>query len=322
MGFGLRPRTGGPAIRTAAAQRSISTEEAGIMVAEGSSVSQDGPRFALVQQLSRELSKGQLEVPGFPEIAMRVRRALKDPNCTSATIASLVSAEPMIAARLLRMANSAALRPGKVEIKDLKTAISRIGLSLVRSAAMSFAAEQMRLAHKLEAVRAELESVWQDSTAVAANAYVLARRVKKVNPDESLLAGLMHAVGKLYILSRAEQHLALLEDRHELEAVLADWYVPIGEAVLQHWDFSAEISAAISAQLDLDTPSSGEPDMRDILMVAVLLRRAHNAEAEAVEEILDSAQAGPRLGLKTGEVVQLLDESAEQISILRKTLGE
>jgi hypothetical protein len=62
--------------------------------------------------------------------------------------------------------------------------------------------------------------------------------------------------------------------------------------------------------------------MRDILMVAVLLRRAHNAEAEAVEEILDSAQAGPRLGLKTGEVVQLLDESAEQISILRKTLGE
>ena len=292
------------------------------MVAEGSSAVETNPRFALVQQLGRELSGGQLEVPGFPDIAVRVRKALQDTNCTADSVSKIVSAEPMIAARLLRMANSAALKPGKVEIKDLKTAVNRIGFALVRSAAISFAVEQMKLAHNLDAVKKELEDVWHDSAAVAANAYVLARRCRGINPDEALLAGLMHSVGKLYVLSRAEQHPTLFDDPDELAAVMAEWYVPIGEAILQNWEFSTDMVGAVSAQLERDKAVGEAPDLGDFLIVAVLLREIQGKDTDDMIAALNAAKTRPRLGLSAEEVLSLVEESEQQINELKRSLGD
>jgi HD-like signal output (HDOD) protein len=277
--------------------------------------------FGFVQLLAQEVSEGKLEVPGFPDVAMRVRRALDDPNCTAASVATIVSAEPVLTARLLRLANSAALRPVATAVKDPKTAVSRLGFALVRSATVAFAVAQMRMAHRYEAAKARFATVWQHSTGVAAVAHVLAKRCKGINPDEALLAGLMHAIGKLYILSRAADHPALFQDEAELGTVLEEWYVPTGEAILQNWGFSEDIVRAVAAQKDLEREIDGPTDLADLLIVALPLPAALGSRDD-LALLLEATRASERLRMTTNTCVSAIEEAHDQIAELQKTLGE
>ncbi|MEO8315525.1 MAG: HDOD domain-containing protein, partial [Pseudomonadota bacterium] len=67
--------------------------------------------FAFVQSLALEMSAGKIEIPSFPDVAVRIRKVLADDNCDAGQVAKIVSAEPAMAARLLQVANSAALNP-------------------------------------------------------------------------------------------------------------------------------------------------------------------------------------------------------------------
>ena len=70
--------------------------------------------FDFVRSLAAELSGGHVDLPSFPEIALQVRRVLSDPNTRVEQIVRVVGSEPALAARLLRIANSASInRSGK-----------------------------------------------------------------------------------------------------------------------------------------------------------------------------------------------------------------
>ena len=77
---------------------------------------------------------------------------------------------------------------------------------MVRSASISFSMAQIRKSNKLAGLEHHLNDLWQRSTLVAAFAYVLARTCTQVNPDEAMLTGMMHGIGKLYVLTRAIDH--------------------------------------------------------------------------------------------------------------------
>ena len=105
--------------------------------------------FVFVRALATELSSGEVDLPGFPEVVVRVRRALADENVSAEKVARVIGAEPVLAARLLRMANSAALNPGGKAVADLRMAIMRVGLNVVRSTTIAFAVQQLQKAHAL-----------------------------------------------------------------------------------------------------------------------------------------------------------------------------
>lgn len=281
-----------------------------------------GNGFSFVELLAKEVSSGNLEVPGFPDVVMRIRRVLDDPDCDANKVTKVVSGEPVLTTRLLRMANSAALKPAAGQIRDVRNAVARLGFSLVQSATVSFAAEQMRQAQKYEAAKAHFDDIWRRSTHVAATAYILARRCcRRLNPDEALLTGLIHAIGKLYILSRAEDHPGLFETEGELDAVLSDWYVPTGESILRSWDFPDEIIEAVAAQLDADRDPGEDVTLADVMLVALPLPAVLGRPDDMVP-VLEATRAGARLGLATDECIVVLEEAAEQIEDLRSTLRD
>ena len=104
----------------------------------------DAAAFAFVQALAKELSSGRIDMPSFPDIAARVRQVLADEFVSSAQVVRVVSSEAALAGKLLMIANSAAINPGGARITEIKTAITRIGLNMVRSATLAFAMEQVR----------------------------------------------------------------------------------------------------------------------------------------------------------------------------------
>lgn len=100
------------------------------------------PAFEFVKRLGEELASNDFDLPPFPDTALRVREALSDPDVSIETLSNIVLSEPALTARLLRMANSAMMRRGTLEISDVKTAMSRVGLDMVQNAAVSLAANE------------------------------------------------------------------------------------------------------------------------------------------------------------------------------------
>jgi HD-like signal output (HDOD) protein len=276
--------------------------------------------FAFVRSLAAELSGGRIDLPSFPEIAIRVRRVLADENSTLEKVVRVVGSEPALAARLLRIANSASLNTTGKPIADLRTAINRMGYNTVRSASMSFAMAQIRNNNKLVYIKPYLDDLWERSTHVAALAYVLARRCTKINPDEAMLTGTMHVIGKLYVLTRVADHPELFSSSNVVNEIIDEWHAQIGRAILENWDFAEDMVAAVGDQNDPDRDGIPQADLGDVIATAILM-----ASFETDPEGLLLAAAGlaspQRLGLDRDKLAGIVQESAAEIAELRRALG-
>ena len=224
--------------------------------------------FAFVESLAAELSKGSIELPAFPDIVIRVRQALEDDNCTTDQLSQLLGSETALATRMLQLANSAALRRGPEPVTEVGIAINRLGRDIVQNSVMAYAMRQMRQTQKLKAAQPYLETVWHEGVNVASVCFVMARKFTKLSPDQALLAGLLHGVGKLYILSKAEEYPELFADEESLMTLLEEWHCPIGESILESLDFGDELAHAVGNYQDLQREHEGDVDFTDVLTIA------------------------------------------------------
>jgi len=275
--------------------------------------------FAFVSELAQEVSRGKIELPSFPDVAVRVRKVLADEHVSNEQIARIVSSEAGLAARVFTLANSAALNRSGRTVADLKTAVNRIGHNNVRTAAVSFAIAQLRRANELRHISRELEQLWQEATMVAALTFTIASRCN-VNADESMLAGLLHNVGKIYILARANRHDSMFRDPAALAQVLRDWHANVGKAIVENWGFPEHIAEAIGEHENIDR-TVGYPDVTDVLTVAVMMAGFMGHEAD-LELNMQGVKAFWRLGLDNDKCVHVMRDCVEEISALRTALGD
>ncbi len=278
-------------------------------------------KFVFVKRLAADLSAGDIDLPSFPDIVIRVRKALEDEDCTPEKLVQIIGAEPVLAARLLGIANSAALRPSNDPITDLNMAVIRIGQSMVRSTAMSFALTQLKSARKLESVKDQLSILWERCAHSAALCYVLAKQYTKLSPDEALLVGLMHGIGEMYILVRAEDHPELFAHDEYMSEIVREWDPVIGSAILDNWGFADHVSAAVGGYRDTDRQHDGIADYTDILTIANLLLDFVTA-SDDVELQLEHVPACAKMGLAATDLIEILQKSEEQIRSLRFALGK
>jgi HD-like signal output (HDOD) protein len=278
--------------------------------------------FGFVQALAGELSSGRIDLPSFPEVATRVRQLLNDPQASVEQVVRVVGSEPALAARLMLVANASSFNRSGKQVTDLRTAINRIGHSMVRSATMAFALSQLRRGAKLDKLQTRLNKLWQQSTQVAAFAYVLARTCSTVNPDEALLAGMMHGIGKLYIMTRAAQHPELFTDHVTLDEILGNWHASIGKAILENWEFPESMSSAVGEQDDHAREGEDEdkPDLRDIVAIAILMS-SYSGDIPSLELALNGLPARRRLGLDQPRIRRVMQDCAAEVSALSAALG-
>ena len=278
--------------------------------------------FDFIRALAGELSGGKVDLPSFPEVAIRVRRILSDPKSSVDQVVRVVGSEPALAARLMRIANSASLNRSGKPILELRTAISRIGYNMVRSASISFAMAQIRNSNKLAGLEHYLQDVWLRSTRVAAFSYVLAKACtrSRINPDEAMLTGMMHSIGKLYVLTRAAAHPELFANSAVLDEILEQWHPSIGKAILENWEFSEAMAQAVGEQEEHDRSEPEIADLSDILAVAVLMAR-HSEDLPALQSDLKDMPGALRLELSDARMASVIKESATEVSALSEALG-
>jgi HD-like signal output (HDOD) protein len=280
----------------------------------------DTEAFAFVQALASELSRGKVDLPSFPDIALRVRKVLADENVTQDQVTRVVGSEPALAARLMQIANSAALNLTGKQITELRTAINRMGHNMVRSAAIAFAMSQLKKVDNLKGLEQPLDELWKSSAAVAAMSHAVARRFSKVNPDTAMLAGLLHGIGKLYILTRSTQHPRLFADHVTYNQIVRDWHSPVAKALLENWDMAEEIVNAVSEYEDMERAHSGPVDLTYVLTVGNLLA-AFKEHPDSLEINMHDVAACKRMNIDRATYEKLIDESESEIDALRQALG-
>ena len=271
--------------------------------------------------LEVEIAGDHIDLPSFPEIALRVRRVLADDNVSIDQVVRVVGAEPSLVVRLLQLGNSAALNPGGRRLTDLRAAITRIGLNMSRSATIAFAMSQLRRADAYRGLEKHFNELWRASTQVAAVSFVVAKKLTKVNADLALLAGLLHSVGKLYLLTRAERYPDLLNDNTAYPPLVQAWHARLAHAILVNWDMAPQVVDAVEGLEGCDRERDVEVDLLDVLWVARALAALPSPPGEVPPALLESHPAR-RLGLDAAACEAMLVESAREIDSLKSALGD
>jgi HD-like signal output (HDOD) protein len=288
---------------------------------KGAAAGARGTALDFLRLLAAEISRGTVDLPCFPDVVIRIRHALADPNTTLDKTVSIVGNEPRLAARLLQVANSAAFNMSGKPLTDLRSAITRLGQQLVQSAAVTYAVQQLKHAESLRSIAKPLGELWRECISVASVCQAVAKRTK-VSPDEAFLTGLLHGIGRLYIMVRAVGNPAQFGcDKTFLELV-ADWHAPIGKAVLENWGFAEKMCKAVGDQDDHERRWMHDEELSDILIVSVMLAAAlRNPAPGTPAPAPGEISAFQHLGLAHEDCADILAQARQHLSSLHDALG-
>lgn len=269
--------------------------------------------------LAAELSAGAVILPSFPDVVVRIRTALADPDTGLTETLEIASAEPRLAERLLHAANSTALCHLGPPLTDLRAAITRLGARAVQSAALAFAIEQVRLAPALRPISQRLSSLWEEGICVAALCQAIARRTRS-SPDEAFLTGLLHGIGRLYIMIRAADQSPSLNGDPAFEELADHRHPIIGKAVLENWGFSRTMFDAVALQGDYDPGTGDAADLADVLIAGVTLAPALLGPETRLASMEGIPSFG-RLGMTVEDCAAMVTHVEYQLGALHEALG-
>ena len=273
------------------------------------------------RQISIELATGSPELPSFPEVAMRVRQALTRDEIAVDEVVRIVSAEPSLAVRLLQLANSVALNPGAQRITTLRAAVARVGFNLARSATIAFAMSQMRRAEAWRGLQARFREIWDLSARLAATSHVLARHCQRDDADQALLAGMLNALGKLFVMTRVSRFPVLFGDASLCAEIDHVWQARAGRAVLARWELGGEVLGAACDFEQAQSRGEEAASLSDVLLAARYLVGVR-VPAELHGAAFLASAPFARLGLDAVAAEQVLEASGAEIASLRAALAD
>lgn len=274
--------------------------------------------FRILEDIARDLSGEVVSFPTFLDITFQVRTALRKPDLTIHHLGTLISAEPLMSTKIIRLANSVAMNPSGKAIVDVNSAISRIGMEAVRSVSFAVAMEQLLNSKKMAPFEALSRRLWEHTMQVAALARVLARRLTQVSPDEAMFAGLVHDIGVFYLLSRAVNFPTLVDDPAELHALLVEWHDSIGHALLAAMGMPEELLVVVQEH-EQDRTIDTLKTLGDVLFVANRLANLQHGWRDSLFCVpLDPAKLSQLFD--TQALGTLLAESAEDLASLKSAL--
>lgn len=268
--------------------------------------------FQLVQDLMEE----KLELPSMPDIAVRVRQAVSDPDTGAPEVAKIIQADPVVAAQVMKAANSS-LFAGTRPADSLTAAIIRLGLKNTREVVMAVTMRQVfKSANPL--LNKRMVELWMHSTLVAAIAAVLARKLRGFSPDRALLAGLVHDIGIVPMLAHAHNYEELARDPGMLEATIQEHRGQVGGMILRRWNFPDDmVTVPLEAECwQREHAESG--DYADLIIVAQL----HAAGGMGGLPAPTDVPAFGKLGLDqmVNDGLSVLDEAREEVAEVQRLL--
>lgn len=222
----------------------------------------------LLEIVEARITDGRLDLPAMPEVCVECL-SLLDARQPLARVAGVACRDPLLATRVLRLANSTA-SASRTRIVDVESALVRVGTESFRVALVEVAARGVFLSRDPR-VRAQMRSIWEDAQQVSEVAGRLADRVAPDRRGAARTAGLVRDIGRPVLAA------VILEVERSLETGSRSWmsaevfsaivdkhHTDVARRVAEHWRLPAESIAAIT-----------EDELDEERSVANLVRLAH-----------------------------------------------
>ena len=259
-------------------------------------------RFQMLQDIASELT-ADVTFPTSFDTAIRLREKLNNEDWTLDEVAVVLNAEPLVASRLVGMANSAAYTTGGDEITDVRRAVMRLGMNLVRFTALTVATRQISSAVSETAFKKFAEKLWRHSLRTASAAYVICKHLSSYDPEEALLAGMVHDIGAFYMLYRASQYEELCERPKTVIHMIMQWHDSIGSTLLDTLGMPEKIVEAVREHDQPRAISAEVLSLKDIIYVANLM-----AGGAAEWRLMDEASGSEELKKLDARFTDLKEE--------------
>ncbi len=182
--------------------------------------------------LDDELASNSLNFPTSFDLITRAMRVMDDPNSSMKDYATLVQSEPVLLAKVLRMANSVVMNPYGKTITSAFEAVQRLGSKKIRCLVYLVMMEQIRQDNRSEALKRTANVIWKHSLDVACLSYCLAKQTRICDPDESLLSGIMIDIGQFFILSRVSVYPEITKSDKCFTELLKKSHVSIAKQII------------------------------------------------------------------------------------------
>ncbi|MFM5087309.1 HDOD domain-containing protein [Aeromonas media] len=265
------------------------------------------------------------QLPTIPQLLHELMQSFNDENARIDEIAAKIAMDQVISVKVLRMANSAALRRGN-EVTSIEQAVIRLGFNRLRSVVVasgiisSFKAPPGFDKHRF----------WTQTFQVATIARTLAQQTKAVDPESAFTCALIHNIGELLIQSTLPEeagliNLAIEKGSSRVEAqreMLGYDYAQLGAELAKRWNLSASFVDAIAQQLD---PLSHDPVSKEAVLIrlAVFVSFAWHAGVPAQTIIARFPKPlADQLGLDPTTLADQLEQLHEQGNALADLLTQ
>lgn len=273
-------------------------------------------------QVYREITNGEVQLPGLPDVAMKVRRAVADEKDDLNSVVRIIQADPGMSAHLVRIANSPLYRT-RVPAENLSSAVRCFGLEGTSNLVTSYILRNMYISRS-KVIRELLSEIWKQSVKVASISAVLASKCRGFDPHSAMLAGLLQEIGALPLLNRLEKRKTELTiEKTEVRDAVSRLTPQIGALLLEHWGFDERFVEVARRRDAWDHDPDAAVDLADIVQVARLhsfigTPRMH--KSPRVNEVtayakLPLGELSPRMSLV------MLDEAQQDIDEVKQMLA-
>jgi putative nucleotidyltransferase with HDIG domain len=274
---------------------------------------------------AKHLITNSVSMPTLPAVVQRVGDLLKDPTSGPREISALVAEDPTLAARVLKIANSAYYGLSQPCVSTDQASVV-LGVRVLRNV-VTQAAVTSRFDHIQDHSRA-LDELWRHAQLTARVSSLLAHRSRVelgLSPEEFHACGLLHEIGKIVMLENMGQEFLDVIRRSEVEKLppclgeeqrFGFNHTDVGAMLAVHWGLPAEVVSVIQFH---HGPREAIERNRVVLLVANANLLVHHAlsgdhdDPIGVEDILDESTL-EHLGLSTEDIV-------EAIELARRTLA-
>jgi putative nucleotidyltransferase with HDIG domain len=271
----------------------------------------------LIAGILSDLKSNRLKLPTLPQVALKINDVIDSPDATAKSIAKVISTDAALSARMLQVANSPLIRVRSSPAENVQAAITRMGTGVVRNIVTSFMVNQL-FHSKHDALKKRISVLWNHSAHVAAISHVLANRFTKLKPDDAMLAGLIHDIGKLPLITKAEDDPDLANDSAALDELDKKLHTVLGKVIVQTWHFAPELITAVAEHENLSRDSD-QLDITDIVTVANLLSYA-GKKHQLTQADWTTVPAFKKIGISPEDSIATLEEARDEIAEIVKLL--
>lgn len=191
----------------------------------------------IVQQ---HLESNNTLLPPFDTTAQRIRQEVMKEDPDVQLIEQLIVRDQALAGQVLRVANSSFYK-GLVKVSTVRNAILRLGINEV-SNMVTLATQEKNFHSKDAYVNGIMRNLWRHSVGCGVGAHWLAKQGGFPSlAHEVFFAGLLHDIGKLFILAvvediRCNGNSGQQPSNAMLDEVMRSMHSEYGDALLKHWN--------------------------------------------------------------------------------------